>query len=154
MTNIVISDKQTTTSMNVANVFGKEHRDVTRAINSLDCSDEFRARNYTLSYYVSSQNKKIKCVDITRDGFAFLCMGFTGKKSAQFKEAYINEFNRMSSSINSISDRVNELELERLEIKEAGSRWSSIGREICASKKDHTERSNNLMDEIQLKIEF
>ncbi|EGD1134269.1 Rha family transcriptional regulator, partial [Escherichia coli] len=35
------------------------------------------------------------CYQITRDGFAFLAMGFTGKRAAQFKEAYINAFNQM-----------------------------------------------------------
>lgn len=32
---------------------------------------------------------------MTRDGFTFLAMGFTGAKAAQFKEAYISEFNRL-----------------------------------------------------------
>ncbi|EOT9412018.1 Rha family transcriptional regulator, partial [Escherichia coli] len=35
----------------------------------------------------------------TRDGFAFLAMGFTGKRAAQFKEAYINAFNQMEKQL-------------------------------------------------------
>ena len=30
---------------------------------------------------------------LTRDGFTFLAMGFTGKVAAKFKENYINAFN-------------------------------------------------------------
>lgn len=37
---------------------------------------------------------------MTKDGFIFLVMGFTGKKAAQFKEAYINAFNQMEKELN------------------------------------------------------
>lgn len=36
---------------------------------------------------------------MTKDGFVFLVMGFTGKKAAAFKEAYIAEFNRMEAGL-------------------------------------------------------
>jgi phage regulator Rha-like protein len=36
---------------------------------------------------------------VTRDGFAFLAMGFTGKKAAQFKERYIAAFNAMEKKL-------------------------------------------------------
>jgi len=39
---------------------------------------------------------------MTKDGFAFLAMGFTGKKAAAFKEAYINAFNQMAEFIKSL----------------------------------------------------
>ncbi|MDJ5687390.1 MULTISPECIES: Rha family transcriptional regulator, partial [unclassified Salmonella] len=39
----------------------------------------------------------------TRDGFAFLAMGFTGKRAAQFKEAYINAFNQMEKQLSTPS---------------------------------------------------
>ncbi len=38
--------------------------------------------------------------EMTKDGFVFLVMGFTGKKAAAFKEAYIAEFNRMEERLN------------------------------------------------------
>jgi phage regulator Rha-like protein len=36
---------------------------------------------------------------MSRDGFAFLAMGFTGKKAAEFKAAYIRRFNDMEIQI-------------------------------------------------------
>jgi Rha family phage regulatory protein len=36
---------------------------------------------------------------MTRDGFAFLVMGYRGKKTARFKEDYIRRFNQMESFI-------------------------------------------------------
>lgn len=36
---------------------------------------------------------------LTRDGFTFLAMGFTGKVAVEFKETYINAFNEMEKAI-------------------------------------------------------
>lgn len=145
---------QKTNSKNISDVFGKTHRDVLRAISNLDCSDDFRERNFAQSYYTTSQNKSLKCVEMTRDGFAFLCMGFTGKKSAQFKEAYIAEFNRMADALNTISERVNKLSVEGKKIKELGAEWSRLGHEVNRFKKKHREASKSLMSEVQLKLEM
>ena len=86
-------------SLIVAKMFGKNHRDVLRAIKNIDCSDEFAQRNFALSKYKDSTGRKLPCVMMTRDGFTFLAMGFTGKKAAQFKEAYIKRFNEMEKLI-------------------------------------------------------
>lgn len=85
----------TVNSKDVADKFGKNHRDVLRAISNIECSEDFRVRNFTRSSYLSLQNKKLECVNMTRDGFVFLAMGFTGKEAAKWKEAYINAFNEM-----------------------------------------------------------
>jgi len=84
-----------TTSLLVAQKFEKRHDDVLKAIKNLECSSEFRARNFADSSYQSAQNKVMPMYIITRDGFTFLVMGFTGSMASKFKEEYINEFNRM-----------------------------------------------------------
>lgn len=86
-------------SKEVGDHFGKKHFQVLRDIRAMDCSDEFRAYNFVASSYVTSQNKKVKCVNITRDGFAFLGMGFNGPKAAKFKEDYIVAFNKMELAL-------------------------------------------------------
>jgi len=43
---------------------------------------------------------------ITKDGFVFLAMGFTGKKAAQFKEAYITAFNDMEAQLRTPPNRI------------------------------------------------
>ena len=35
--------------------------------------------------------------ELTRDGFSFLVMGFTGKNAARFKEDYIRAFKPMNA---------------------------------------------------------
>ena len=91
-------------SLMVAKMFGKEHYNVIRDIEQLDCSDEFRALNFEGTKYRSEQNKKMPCYNMTRDGFVFLCMGYRGKKAAKFKEAYIRRFNEMESFIRTLVD--------------------------------------------------
>ena len=145
---------QKTNSKNVADVFGKDHRNILRDIKRLDCSEEFRKLNFELSSYTSPQNKVLPCVEMTKDGFAFLCMGFTGKKAARFKEAYIAEFNRMAGALNSISSRINALEYEGKKIKEMGLEWSELGRQINKSKKEHVKATEKLMSEVQLRLEY
>ncbi|HAD1185649.1 TPA_asm: peptidase [Salmonella enterica subsp. enterica serovar Typhimurium] len=95
----IIADKVVTSSLAVASYFGKQHKNVIQKIASLECSAEFTELNFQLSEYIDASGRKLPCYQITRDGFAFLAMGFTGKRAAQFKEAYINAFNQMEKQL-------------------------------------------------------
>lgn len=91
-----------TTSLQVAEYFGKPHNDVLKSIRALDCSQLFREGNYSLSSYSRKNgniSKTYPMYYMTRDGFTFLAMGFTGKVAARFKEAYINAFNEMENML-------------------------------------------------------
>ncbi|EET1948939.1 peptidase [Escherichia coli] len=91
----IINGRVVTTSLAVANYFTKRHERVLDRIRNLECSAEFTEHNFVLSEYTDASGRKLPCYQITRDGFAFLAMGFTGKRAARFKEAYINAFNQM-----------------------------------------------------------
>lgn len=93
------SEKALITSLKVVELFGKRHDNVLRDIEQLDCSDNFRLLNFEVSSYKSEQNKKLPCYNMTRDGFIFLVMGYTGRKAAIIKEAYIHRFNDMEQFI-------------------------------------------------------
>lgn len=88
-----------TTSRKIAKLFEKNHRDVLRGIKNLECSDEFRERNFAQSSYRNQQGKLQPEYEITRDGFFFVAFGFTGKKAAQFKEIFIQAFNEMEAKL-------------------------------------------------------
>lgn len=92
-----------TSSLKVAEEFNKQHKDVIRKLKSLECSDEFTERNFTLSEYKDSSGRKLSMFEMTKDGFMFLVMGFTGKKAAAIKEAYINAFNQMANQLHQVS---------------------------------------------------
>ncbi len=95
------NNQPVTTSVKIAEVFGKEHKTVIRAINNIigdlrNLEDTGR-RNFVLSSYINLQGKEQKQYIVTRDGFTLLAMGFTGKKALEFKLRYISEFNRMEA---------------------------------------------------------
>ncbi|XEH07840.1 Rha family transcriptional regulator [Edwardsiella tarda] len=95
----VINGQAVTSSLAVADFFTKRHDDVLKKIRALECSPEFTARNFAVSEYTDTSGRKLPCYQITRDGFAFLAMGFTGKRAAQFKESYITAFNQMEKQL-------------------------------------------------------
>lgn len=95
----VIHGKVVTSSLAVAEYFCKQHKNVIQKIQTLECSVEFAELNFQPSEYTDCTGRKLPCYQITRDGFAFLAMGFTGKRAARFKEAYINAFNQMEKQL-------------------------------------------------------
>jgi len=95
----VINGKAATTSLDVAKHFNKDHKNVLRAIKTLECSKEFIKLNFELNEYKDSIGRKLTMYMITKDGFVFLAMGFTGKEAAKIKEAYINAFNKMEEEL-------------------------------------------------------
>lgn len=95
----VEGDSITTTSLLVADAFNKNHKDILRKLNSLDCSPEFNERNFAPVEYTDAKGEQRTSYEMTKDGFIFLVMGFTGKKAAQIKEAYITAFNQMAQQL-------------------------------------------------------
>lgn len=92
----------TVTSRQVAEHFGKQHKDVLRAIRNLHCSAEFTRLNFApvefIEEFPNMSERRIE-YHMTRDGFTFLVMGFTGKDAARCKEKYIAAFNAMEQRL-------------------------------------------------------
>lgn len=95
------NNKIFTDSRTIAEVFGKGHDKVLRDIRELKCSEKFRQANFGESTYINKQNKKMPCYILTENGFAMVAMGYTGNKAIQFKERYIEEFDRMRQVLES-----------------------------------------------------
>lgn len=98
------NDRLVTTSQAVADYFDKQHKHVLEKIRSLDCSPEFTSANFSAhveNQLVGIAEREIRYYEITKDGFMFLVMGFTGKKAARLKEAYIAKFNHMEAELHS-----------------------------------------------------
>lgn len=101
----IVHDELRTTSLKVAESFGKQHKDVLRKLERLDCSKEFASANFCADVQNveigNGAKRESKIYQMTKDGFMFLVMGFTGKKAAAIKEAYINAFNWMADRLSS-----------------------------------------------------
>ena len=94
----VQNGRAVTNSLLVAQVFGKEHRNVMAKLRKLDAPDHFLTANFSAVNYEHRGNQ-YKAYEMTKDGFVFLVMGFTGKKAAAFKIAYIEAFNAMEGTL-------------------------------------------------------
>lgn len=96
-------DATVVTSLDVAETFGKEHKNVLADIRSIQeeiSSAEFSALFYA-AQYTASNGKKNPVFYMNRDGFTLLVMGYTGEKAMHFKLAYINQFNAMEKALQS-----------------------------------------------------
>lgn len=104
MATALVSPDLTTTSLIVADRFGKAHRDVLRAIDNLEIQDEYRLRNFaqTEASRPSPLNGapiKSRAISMTRDGFVLLVMGFTGKAAMEWKIRFLEAFNAMEAQL-------------------------------------------------------
>lgn len=94
-----------TTSLRIAEAFGKTHAHVLRDIEKTitQVSDIFGKTNFGLSEYNQANNLGImtsyKMYNLTKDGFIMVVMSYTGAKAFAIKEAYINAFNLMHAKL-------------------------------------------------------
>ncbi|HIF9213075.1 TPA: Rha family transcriptional regulator [Photobacterium damselae] len=91
-----------TDSITVSKYFNKQHKHVLYKIETLDCSNKFTSAHFSAHARPISAGAVVrdsKYYQMTKDGFMFLVMGFTGKRAATIKEAYINAFNLMAKKM-------------------------------------------------------
>jgi len=102
-------NKVVTDTKAVAKAFDKNNKEVIRDVKNVPCSAEFRRRNFalvkeTMTYVhngveIVKETSRTSHYTMTKDGFMFLVMGFTGKAAAAVKEAFIEAFNAMADFI-------------------------------------------------------
>ncbi|MDO5742350.1 MAG: Rha family transcriptional regulator [Vagococcus sp.] len=97
---VVMKNKQAvTSSLRIAEIFGKQHKDILKAIDNLEIgSEDLRHQMFYEDTY-ENRGKEYRQIIMNRDGFTLLAMGFTGKKAMQFKLKYIEAFNEMEEYI-------------------------------------------------------
>nr|VFK16236.1 MAG: phage regulatory protein, rha family [Candidatus Kentron sp. LFY] len=135
-----------TTSRDIARRFGKRHHHVLRDIENLECSEEFRLSNFGETVHRRpnpSGGRPIpaKMYEITRDGFAILAMGFTGRRAMEWKERYIAAFNAMEQELRERHDA--RLVLENTENMRLALRSQE---ELLHAYRRETTRLNHLLD--------
>lgn len=96
---IMNNHQAVTTSLKVAEVFEKEHKDVMKSIRNLTAQNCAVLKMFVEDKYINSQNKQQPMYYMNRDGFTLLAMGFTGSKAMEFKLKYIEAFNKMEQAV-------------------------------------------------------
>ena len=99
----IIEGRPVTSSIKVAEYFGKLHKNVIRDIEELTSKKpELRERNFALAEevkQVGATTRKVPFYWMDRKGFSILAMGFTGAKALDFKCAFYDEFERMEKAL-------------------------------------------------------
>lgn len=142
MTNLVIMKDQqaVTSSLQVAETFGKEHRAVLKAIDDLK---EGLAQKYADLFcedtYIHPQNKQTyRVVYMNRDGFTLAVLGFNNsQKVLEFKLKYIEAFNQMEKEIQQPKLPTSQRELAMLALsanEETNERVDVIEKEVADLK--------------------
>ena len=137
----------TVLTTNVAGVFQKTHKDVLEAVdNIIQRTPEDRRGNFIPVELERPSNLgkgvvKYKAYALTKAGFTFLAMGFTGVKADKFKWAYIDEFDRMEKALSGESgpdyiDEAQQREIQRAVGRRAAGAPKNF-RVIYSALKDH-----------------
>lgn len=97
----LVNDRPATTSLAIAESFGKRHDHVVRTIQDLihKLPESFSAPNFGAAEYMDEQGKPRPMFTVFFDGFILLVMGYTGKKALGMKLAYIEAFNAMREKL-------------------------------------------------------
>jgi Rha family phage regulatory protein len=106
MTDIILSTRNgepVASSRQIAESFGKEHRNVMRDIENLMTAGVLKNEQTPMFYkteYTHEQNGQTYPMYLmSRDGFTLLAMGFTGKAALEWKLKYIQAFNEMEKKL-------------------------------------------------------
>jgi Rha family phage regulatory protein len=100
--------KAVTDSLTVAEVFGKEHKNVVRDIDNqiekLKVADEseFIKLNFEPETFKGANNKEGKKYHLTEDAFTLIAMAYITPEAMKFKVKFIQEFKRMRETLNTI----------------------------------------------------
>ena len=89
---VVVSSRQ------VAENFGKQHKDVLEGIRGILAADNSATKFFRESTF-ENRGKHYPEYIMNRDGFSLLVMGFTGKEAMTWKIRYIQAFNEMEAKI-------------------------------------------------------
>lgn len=93
---VIMKDQQAvTTSVAVAETFGKSHKHVLESIDNLTVENPAVKTMFAEGTYTNSRGRDYRMMYMNRDGFTMLAMGFTGKKALGFKLQYIEAFNQL-----------------------------------------------------------
>lgn len=143
------------TSRFVAEKFDKDHKNVLQAIENIDCPEYFSQLNFQLSEYTNDRGRTYKEYRMTRDGFVYLCMGFTGKEVSKLKVSFIEAFNTMEALLLAKSNsEAMEWKQARLQIKQVRKSFTDVIKQFIIYAKDQGSKSAEMYYANLTKMEY
>jgi Rha family phage regulatory protein len=100
-------------SRDVAEDFGKEHKDILESIRNLTAENSAVKNMFIECEYKNERGRSYPEYLLTRDGFSLLVMGFTGQKALEWKLKYIQAFNMMEKELKRLYEERKQWEIER-----------------------------------------
>ncbi|EGH5854596.1 Rha family transcriptional regulator [Campylobacter coli] len=146
----VVDNAVYTTSLSVAEVFNKNHKNIIRKINEFP-KDNFTKLNFEPSKYIDSTGRILPCYKITRDAFSLLVMGFTGEKAYKWKIEFIKAFNEMEKRLRNIEYEKHDKLAFRQSLgykSQLAQQKEKYENEIKALKYDLEQSKNNFKDKL------
>jgi len=95
----VTDGKVVVSSRQVAEHFGKLHKDVLAGIENIRAENSALTLMFDKTSYTAGTGKSYPEYLMNRDGFSLLVMGFTGRKALERKIKYIQAFNAMEKEL-------------------------------------------------------
>lgn len=148
-------------SREVADNFGKEHKNVLQIIKNLVAENQ-AAKNFFIESSYENRGKQYPEFLCTRDGFTLLAMGFTGSEALQWKLKYIDAFNTMEKSLMNMKALSPELQLLiNLELKQKeqdeklsliDDKVESIKGVVALNPNDWRKDTSNIVNKIALSM--
>ncbi|EEM6849664.1 Rha family transcriptional regulator [Salmonella enterica subsp. enterica serovar Montevideo] len=146
-----------TTSIKVAEFFGKSHKNVLRKIRQTisECPDDFARLNFEPADFIDKNGDIQPMFNMTKDGYMLVVMGFTGKTAMKIKVAYIQAFNWMAELIRqskaSLEAERNAVMLEYMKEKDVASmsgrllnRWGRVKKPQLLARIERLEQRGQI----------
>lgn len=135
--------EQTLTSLEVAEMIGKEHknllRDIDRYCNQLNKLKIELVDFFQESTYIDGKGEERPCYKITKKGCEFVAHKLTGIKGTEFTAKYINRFHDMEELLEGIAEQETEQKQKTISLKEQLEAAAFVAEDL------HVPQSNKIM---------
>lgn len=136
----VENEQVVTDSRKVAEVFGKEHKNVIQAIENITAENSAVSSMFYETDYTAGTGKHYKMYLLNRDGFTLLAMGFTGKQALEWKLKYIKAFNEMEAELKAKQEPKSQIDI----LVESAKALQRQERELARLKLTQEEQAESL----------
>lgn len=140
-----------TSSLLVAEKFGKEHKHVLESIREAikGCAENSADPMFVETTYINGQNgQEYPMFVMNEDGFSLIAMGFTGKKAFKFKLDFIAAFKAMKKQLKEQQKPLSAVQMFALQANinlEHEERLSNVEQKLEVLSKEREENTKQLL---------